>query len=75
MTIQALLGAPNPDDPLDEDRRDMWNYGRGGERTAPSNPEPSEEYKQMVIDWKEEHAMGGDDDEGDDDDDDDENEI
>lgn len=53
VTIQALLGAPNPDDPLDEDRRDVWNdWPEGTDRQQPSNPEPSEVYLKTVEEWK-----------------------
>ena len=68
------MSCPDPDDPLDEERKLEWNDGVDvGEN--PSNPEPSESYVALAKAWTQEHAMGDDDEDDDDDDDEDENEI
>ena len=62
VSIQALLSSPNPDDPLDEDRRLHWNgwpVGSNEEhKDDVSSPEPCESYCAEVRRWKELYAMG-----------------
>ena len=66
------MSYPDPDDPLDEDRKLEWNNGH---ELDVSNPNPSESYIELARAWTQEHAMGGDEEEDDDEDEEDENEI